>query len=122
MKTLIATLITLLSLSTFAALSPSSAKMICHTPRLDKAFVVGATQVTFLDETQQEADRNLASIEGIRTKISGSGFTKIMNFEGQKHTIHVDDVNSPSQVNDYLVIKSREGHELTYPLDCSSVN
>ncbi len=122
MKTLLTLFLTIMSLSAYTAVAPAKAKMVCHTPRLDKAFVVSATQVTFLDETQPEADRQLASIEGIRTKINGSGFTKIMNFEGQKHTIHVDDVNSPSQVNDYLVIKSREGHELTYPLDCSSVN
>ncbi len=122
MKTLLSLLLTIMSLTAYSAVAPSNAKMVCHTPRLDKAFVVGATQVTFLDETQAEADRQLASIDGIRTKITGNGFTKIMNFEGQKHTIHVNDVNSPSQVNDYLVIKSREGHELTYPLDCSSVN
>ena len=122
MKTLITIMITFLSLSSFAALSPNKAKMICHTPRLDKAFIVGATQVTFIDETQAEADRNLASVEGLRTKVSARGFTKILNFEGQKHTIHVENVNSPSQIDDYLVIKSREGHELTYPLDCSAVN
>lgn len=122
MKTLIATIITLFAFNTFASVSASKAKMVCHTPRLDKAFVVGATQVTFLDESLEGPERQLASIEGIRTKIAGNGFTKIMNFEGQRHTIHVANVNSPSQVEDYLVIRSREGHELTYPLDCSAVN
>ena len=111
----------MISLSANARIPAASAKMICHTPRIDKAFVVGQTQVTFLDESAEGPERQLASIEGIRTKISGNGFTKIMDFEGQRHTIHVANVNSPSQVEDYLVIRSREGHELTYPLDCSKV-
>jgi len=114
---MIATLITLISFCTFA----STDKMICHTPRLDKAFVVGATQVTFLDETLSGPERQLASIEGIRTKLVGHGFTKILDFEGQRHIIHVADSNKPSQVNDYLIIRSREGHELTYPLECAKV-
>lgn len=118
MKTLFATLLTLL---TFAAHASDANKMICHTPRLDKAFVVGATQVTFLDETLSGPERQLASVEGVRTKMIGAGFTKILDFEGQRHIIHVSNVNSPSQVEDYLVIRSREGHELTYPLDCTKV-
>lgn len=121
MKTILTTMITLIAFSTWARTPAMSSKMICHTPRLDKAFVVGATQVTFLDETLEGPERQLASVEGIRTKILGNGFTKIMDFEGQRHTIHVADMNSPSQVEDYLVIRSREGHELTYPLDCSRV-
>tara|TARA_R110000868_G_scaffold379542_2_gene645424 strand:+ start:14873 stop:15241 length:369 start_codon:yes stop_codon:yes gene_type:complete len=122
MKTLFALFLSFIALNSFAAISASSAKLVCHTPRLDKAFVVGATQVTFLDESLPAPERQLASIDGIRTKISGNGFTKIVSFEGQRHTIHVANVASPSQVEDYLVIRSREGHELTYPLDCSAVN
>lgn len=121
MKLYLTLALTILTSQAYAGLSASSAKMVCHTPRLDKAFVVGATQVTFLDESLQGPERQLASIEGIRTKISGNGFTKMMDFEGQRHTIHVADVSNPSTVNDYLVIRSREGHELTYPLDCSHV-
>lgn len=122
MKLLLTLIFTLITFSTYASTSAASAKMVCHTPRLDKAFVVGATQVTFLDESLEGPERQLASVEGIRTKVSGQGFTKIMHFEGQQHTIHVGNVNSPSSVDDYLVIRSREGHELTYPLDCTSVN
>jgi hypothetical protein len=53
-----------------------------------------------------------------RSNGSRSGMTKIVEFEKQKHTIHIADMNNFSDVNDYIIIKSNSGHEVTYPINC----
>lgn len=110
MKTLVMTFLALLTFST-------SASVLCHTPRMNKIFEVSDKKVTFFNEFDSKAKRELASVAS-RSKSIDMGVTKVVEFENQKHTIHIANMNSFSDVNDYIIIKSRTGHEVTYPLSC----
>lgn len=100
--------------------------IVCENPRINKKIVLTGHKVTFLNTEKlfkhQAEGRRLASIgrtfEYVRTQKTHSSLTKFVNFEGNKHTIHIENKNGFSYVNDYISIKSREGHELTYPLNC----
>ncbi len=95
----------------------SSASILCHTPRLNKVIEIKDDQITFFKEGEISASRKLASLAS-RTKKSMTGFSKTVNFENQKHTIHINDVNQFSEVEDYIIIRSQKGHEITFPLTC----
>jgi hypothetical protein len=111
MKSLVLTFLTLLAFNT-------EASILFHTPRMNKIFEVSDKKITFFNEFDSHTNkRELASIVS-RSKTSDTGMTKIVDFENQKHTIHISDMQSFSDVNDYIIIKSRTGHEVTYPLTC----
>jgi hypothetical protein len=95
----------------------SEASIFCHTPRMNKIFEVSEKNITFFNEFETGAKRELASVSS-KSKPNGTGVTKIVDFENQKHIIHITDLNSFSEINDYIIIKSRSGHEVTYPLTC----
>jgi hypothetical protein len=110
MKSFVITFITLLAFNT-------EASVLCHTPRMNKIFEVSDSKVTFFNEFDSHAKRELASLTS-RTKLDSAGVTKIVEFENQKHTIHITDMNNFSDVNDYIIVRSRAGHEVTYPITC----
>jgi hypothetical protein len=96
----------------------SYGSITCHTPRTTKVLVIDDQKVTIGQPLKIQAERSVASVLGVRTKIVGPGFTKVMFHNGAKHIIHIEDKNSFSYVDDYLIIKSAQGHEMTYPLEC----
>jgi hypothetical protein len=110
MKTLFITIFTVMSFG-------ASASIVCHTPRSNKIFEINDRKVTFFNEFDVSAKRELASIVS-RSKLTEKGMTKIVEFENQKHTIHISDAAHFSDVDDYIVIKAKSGHEVTYPLSC----
>ncbi len=110
MKALFITIIAITSFST-------NASIVCHTPRSNKVFEIKDTRVTFFNEFDSAAKRELASVVA-RSKSNDLGVTKIVEFENQKHTIHIADAAHFSDVDDYIVIKAKSGHEVTYPLSC----
>ncbi len=89
----------------------------CHTPRMNKVFTMTEDKVVFEDEAS--VSRNIASVQKVRTKKEGMGFTKILNYEGNKYTIHIASSEKFDEVEDYLSIRSEKGHEITYPINCS---
>lgn len=93
------------------------ASIECHTPRMNKTFKIEDNRVTFFNDESLESGRGVASV-GARTRNTANGFTKLLNFQGRKHTIHIDDRNSFSDVNDYIIVRNNKGHEMTYPLSC----
>lgn len=95
----------------------ASASIICHTPRSNKIFEIKDTRVTFFNEFDTTAKRELASVIS-RSRSSDKGMTKIVDFENQKHTIHIADAAHFSDSEDYIIIKAKSGHEVTYPLSC----
>ncbi len=111
MKSLVITFFTLLTFNT-------EASILCHTPRMNKIFEVSDKKVTFFSEFDNQAKRELASVAS-RSKTSATGITKVVEFESQKHIIHIADESNFSDVNDYIIVKSRQGHEVTYPISCS---
>lgn len=110
MKTLFITILTVMSLKT-------NASIICHTPRSNKIFEIKDSKVTFFNEFDTSAKRELASVES-RPAHAEKGLTKIVNFENQKHTIHIANSAHFSDSDDYIIIKAKSGHEVTYPLTC----
>ena len=112
MKVLVFTFTLLISLNI-------KASIFCHTPRMNKIFEVSDKKVTFFNEFENEAKREIASIIP-KSKPSTKGITKFVDFENQRHVIHIGDKNNFSDVNDYIIIKSKTGHEVTYPLTCEN--
>lgn len=110
MKALVTTFLLILSFN-------SEASVFCHTPRMNKIFEVSEAKVTFFNEFDQHNRRELASLTS-RNKPETKGLTKIVDFENQKHTIHIADLDNFSDVEDYIIIKANDGHEVTYPLTC----
>jgi hypothetical protein len=96
----------------------ANASIYCHTPRDTKVFQIHKQKVTFMVEGF--SNRIPASINSVRTRKTIKGFTKVVAFEGHKHTIHIENANHFSEVDDYLIIRSHKGHEVTYPITCSN--
>ena len=117
MKTI--TLLSLLFLSTNAFSS-----IECETPRLEKKFKIEGEKVVFLkgeDDSKNRDGRIIASVNNVRTRVSYKGFTKTLNFDGLKHTIHINDSSSFSEIEDYIVVRNKLGHQMTYPLSCQNM-
>lgn len=110
MKTLFIFIFTMIAVN-------AQASILCHTPRLNKIFEIKDTKVTFFNEFDKSAKRELASVTS-KARPAQNGMTKIVEFENQKHTIHISDVSQFSDVNDYIIIKAKSGHEVTYPISC----
>lgn len=110
---------TLIYLSLMILSFNSMASIVCHTPRMNKMFEINDNKVSFINEDVPMKNREIASLVS-RNKTSATGMTKIVNFENQKHTIHIEDVNNFSDVNDYITIKNKSGHEIIYPLSCKN--
>lgn len=95
-------------------------EITCTTPRDSLQFDIGQTKVSFYSPlNSNESGREIASTTPVRTRLVGAGFNKVLFRNGQKHTIHINDDKEFSDVEDYLVIRSKKGHEMTYPISCS---
>ena len=114
---------TILAISTFliclwAQVSMADDSIInCHTPRMNKIFSISKDKIVF-EKEEMSSNRSIASVDKLRTKKEGNGFTKILSYEGNKYTIHIANEESFDEVEDYLSIRSEKGHEITYPLTC----
>ncbi len=95
----------------------AQASILCHTPRSNKIFEIKDAKVTFFNEFDTTAHRELASVVS-RNRTNDKGLTKVVEFENQKHTIHIADAAHFSDVDDYIIIKAKSGHEVTYPISC----
>lgn len=111
---------TLLTIALFVITQNISAAIVCETPRETKKIEIGDQKVTISGPEELGPSRVVASVKAVRTKLQGTGFTKVLFHSGAKHIIHVEDKNSFSEVDDYLIIRSAEGHEITYPLNCKN--
>jgi hypothetical protein len=112
MKSLFITILTIMSLD-------AGASIVCHTPRANKVFEIKDTKITFYNEFDVSAKRELASVTS-KSKSVEAGMTKVVDFENQKHTIHIADAKHFSDSDDYIIIKAKSGHEITYPLTCEN--
>lgn len=104
----------------FIMAQTAQASIICESSRMRNDLKITDSTVAFFDAEESGESRSIASssVLGARTQRKGSGFTKIVYFEGQKHTIHINDVNNFSDMDDYITIRSQKGHEVIYPLSC----
>ncbi len=95
----------------------------CETAFGEKSFTIEDNRVSFHKEDEAGVSRSISSVQGesVRTHVKHLGFSKTLYIDGNKHRINVKNVNSFSEVEDYLSITSPKGHEMTYPLTCLSV-
>lgn len=91
----------------------------CSTPNEERTFTVGATKVTFHKKDAFKTNRAISSTPvAVRTLKTHQGFTKILYVSGHKHRIHINNINSMNDVDDYISIISPRGHKMTYPINC----
>lgn len=93
----------------------------CTITRISKEIVIDGNNITMLESDGFENDRisrAIASLKSIRTKNFNNSLTKFFNFEGKSYTLHIEDVDFPSDADDYLIIKSNDSHEILYPATC----
>ena len=95
----------------------SESTIVCETAYGEKSFHIEDERVVFSKENA-DSGRSISSIEMVRTEKRHKGFDKILNMNGNKHRIHIENPANLSDVNDYMVITSPKGHEMTYPLSC----
>lgn len=95
------------------------AEIVCFTPRMSKKIVIKENGIAISKPLLDNlGERSVASLQAVRTKYMGTGFDKVAFHQGQKNVIHIENTNSFSEVDDYLLIRSVEGHEMIYPLTC----
>lgn len=109
-----------LTLASIKNVNPTK-KVFCKTPRGKRQFTLTANKVIF-GPLKKVNNRKLASTAIIRESIESKGVNKIVLFEGHKYSIHIEDLKNFDQVNDYLIIRSKEGHEITYPIHCQRLS
>ena len=90
-------------------------EITCETPRKYHRLVIRKTSVSILIPNT----RSVASELHARTKLRGNGITKIVYLDGKKFTVHIEDKDNFSESKDYLVIRSQDRQEITYPLSCT---
>ncbi|MDD0851480.1 hypothetical protein HBN50_00165 [Halobacteriovorax sp. GB3] len=106
-------ILAVISVMLMAIGSKASVKQIkCHTPRENHIFTIKNDRLVL-------EGRNLASTVAQRMRKTATGFTTYFSFQGKKHKLHIDNTNSFSELDDYIQMRSKQGHEMTYPLTCS---
>lgn len=111
------TLIALMTLATSVSARAVFYKEIkCHTNRMAKGIKVTEEGVNFFEKS---FSRELASVATREKSMTEGSVTRSFQFEGHKYTIHVEDVDNFSEMDDYLTISDSKGHEILYPVICS---
>lgn len=113
MKTLITFILLALSFASFA-----TEKIVCFGPRNSHKVEINGKSVS-VSRPFSNINRNVASEIAVRTRVMGNGFSKFFYLGGKKYTVHIDDQASFSDIDDYMIIRSNNGHEITYPLECN---
>lgn len=103
-----------------ASAKASEDKITCSIPRMERDVIIEKAKLVWVDPDQPESKREIASVDSfsVRTKTFHRGMEKIMMKNGEKYTIHIEDVSNMNEVDDYILIRSKEGHEMTYPILC----
>lgn len=93
--------------------------LICHTPRVNLALKVEHNNILFIRESV-DAARGLASteVQNVRTLYRSGSITKVLQYNGDRYTIHIGDQATFSNLDNYMIVRNDEGHEMTYPLSC----
>lgn len=116
-KTIIITLAIITSFS-LQARAVFYKEINCQTNRMAKGIKVTPDTVNFFE---RDFKRELASVPSREQAMTQGSVTRSFNFEGHKYTLHVENVESFSDVEDYLTISDQKGHEILYPVTCSKI-
>jgi hypothetical protein len=121
MKTLLTILFTLQIFSHSVQAEVKKDVIFCHTPQFFKSFLITKNKVVFLKKDGDQSRREIASISSMRSRNTSSGFIKELNFEGDKYFINVSNAAKFSEVDDFMSVRSKKGHEMTYSLSCQII-
>src|SRR5690606_36336095 len=88
----------------------------CETNFGIKSFTLEKDSIAFHNE---DSGRKISSVHSAKSLKTSKGLSKTLYVNGQKHFVHIDDVNHFSDSEDYMAITSPDGHKMTYPLTCS---
>ena len=91
--------------------------MECQTNFGEKSFTIQGSTVAF--KRDKEDGRSISSVLESATKVTHSGFDKIVYKDGNKHLIHINNVKRFNSNNDFLAVTSPKGHKMTFPINCS---
>lgn len=97
----------------------------CQTHNKEKHFTFGDKFLTFQDNYKKAAfnsKRIISSSVLLKSKPVGKGIIQTMTYEGQKHKVYIKDLSKFDEIHDFLSITSVQGHEMTYPLECSYID
>ena len=107
------TLLTLILMAT-SLVSTQAMELECSTPR--KNIVLK------LDDNKLKLDGRFPAETIVqRSKTRGNSLSKIFYISGDKHTLHIENTTAFNEFDDYINIKSRQGHEMTYPVECKRI-
>jgi hypothetical protein len=113
-------ILTLLALSTSAL--ASGKRIYCHSHRKEKIFVVQGERVAFFKLQDFSSNfRAVASVDSQHSRKFNKSLTKVLFHEGKRHKIFIKDENQYSEVDDFIQITSKEGHRMTYPINCTNL-
>lgn len=93
----------------------------CQTPRKTRVLTIRSHSVVVARPFALNISRSPVSEQRARTRKRGNLLEKILYVNGNKHLVHIENVNSFSFLDDYLTIRNLQGHEITYPLECKKV-
>jgi hypothetical protein len=96
----------------------ATANIHCQTFFGDKKVSISESHVTFHKEKD---GRGISSTDQVKTRVKFNGLEKVVYIDGNKHKLHIENLNKFSEASDYLAISNQEGHKVTYPLICQSL-
>jgi hypothetical protein len=108
----------LVILSIVFALPAMSKSITCSTPNDLKIVKIDEHKVTFLKSINDTNNREVASVEHVRTRKVAKAMDKMLLQGNVQYKFHIENTDSFSDVDDYVTLTSTTGHSVTYPISC----
>ena len=100
----------------------------CKTPNQEYEFEVGQNFVKLIPSDDggsahpsKTENRKIASLKNTIKTVHenvNNKWSKLFYHKGLQAKIHIENIQSPSDINDYFSLVSPEGHKMTYGLEC----
>lgn len=91
-------------------------KLKCETAFGTKVFTVEEQAIAF---HATKRGRSISSVMDATTKKTFRGFRKTLYVNGNKHLIHINDIENLNSEDDFMAVTSPKGHKMTYALNCT---
>lgn len=115
---------TILMLMSFGLAAQSMPDLVCQTSTKHRMIEIRQRQLSFkipVYEMGTLKERIPASAPTLTNRLKDKALTQVTYFEGQRHKIFISDIFEPKSQGNTLTIRSRSGHEMTYPLECEVI-
>lgn len=87
----------------------------CKTSFGERHFTIEGSTVAF---HSKKSGRYLSSVRNSINQKTFTGFKKTLYIDNQRHFIHIENIKSFNDSEDFMTITSPKGHKITYPLNC----